>query len=80
MIDSLLQCTIKMQLQQHLNDHNTDTEFNSLQENFSVDQWVITESQTSQSSSKALKKINAELLETEKKRKLLFKRCCLTLI
>ena len=80
MIDSSLQHTMKMWLQQHLNDHNTDTEFNSLQENFSVDQWVITESQTSQSSSKTLDEIDAELLETEKKRELLLKRHHLTLI
>ena len=80
MIDSSLQCTMKMWLQQHLNNHNTNTEFNSLQENLSVGQWVITESQTSQSSSKILDEIDAELLETEKKRELLLKRHCLTLI
>ena len=80
MVDDLLQHTIKTWLQQHLNHHNTDTEFNSLQENLSVDQWVITESQTSQSSSKTLNKIDAELLKTEKKRELLLKRCCLALI
>ena len=80
MIDSSLQHTMKMQLQQHLNNHNIDTEFNSLQENLSVDQWVITESQTSQSSLKTLDKIDAELLKTEKKRQLFLKRCHLALI
>ena len=80
MIDDLLQCTMKIQLQQCLNNHNTDTEFNSLQEDLSVDQWVTAKSQTSQSSSKTLNKIDAELLKTEKKRELLLKRCCLALI
>ena len=80
MVDDLLQCTMKMQLQQQCNDHNTDTEFNSLQEKVSVDQWVTAESQTSQGSSKTLDEIDAELLETEKKRELLLKRHCLALI
>ena len=80
MIDGLLQCTMKTQSQQWHNNYNTDTEFNSLQEKVSVDQWVITESQTSQSSSKTLDEIDAELLETEKKRELLLKRHCLALI
>ena len=80
MIDDSLQHTMKTQSQWCFNDHNTDTEFNSLQENLSVDQWVTAESQTSQSSSKTLNKIDTELLETEKKRKLLLKRCCLASI
>ena len=80
MIDGLLQCTMKMWSQQWCNNHNTDTEFNSLQEKVTVDQWVITEPQTSQGSSKTLDEIDAELLETEKKRELLLKRHCLALI
>ena len=80
MIDDLLQCTMKMWSQQQCNDHNMNTEFNSLQEKVSVDQWVTAESQTSQSSSKTLDEIDAELLETEKKRELLLKRHCLALI
>ena len=80
MIDGLLQCTMKMQSQQQHNNHNTDTEFNSLQEEVSVDQWAITEPQTSQDSSKTFDEIDAELLETEKKRELLLKRCCLASI
>ena len=80
MVDSLLQHTMKTQLQQQCNDHNTDTESNPLQEEVSVGQWAITEPQTSQSSSKTLDEIDAELLETEKKRELLLKRHHLTLI
>ena len=80
MIDDLLQCTMKMWSQQQHNNYNTDIEFNSLQEKVSVDQWVTAESQTSQGSSKTLDEIDAELLETEKKRELLLKRHCLALI
>ena len=80
MIDSSLQHTMKMQLQQHLNDHDTDTEFNSLQKNLFIGQWVTAESQTSQDSLKTLDEIDSELLETEKKRELLLKRCHLALI
>ena len=80
MVDDLLQHTMKTQLQQQCNNHNMNTKFNSLQEKVSVGQWVITESQTSQGSSKTLDEIDAELLETEKKRELLLKRHCLTLI
>ena len=80
MIDGSLQHTMKTQSQWCLNNHNTDTEFNSLQENLFVDWWVITESQTSQSSLKTLNKIDVELLKTEKERELLLKRCHLALI
>ena len=69
-----------MWLQWWHNNYDTDTEFNSLQEKVSVDQWVTAESQTSQGSSKTLDEIDAELLETEKKRELLLKRHHLTLI
>ena len=79
-VDGLLQHTMKMWSQQWHNDCDTDTEFNSLQEKVSVDQWAITEPQTSQGSSKTLDEIDAELLETEKKRELLLKRHCLALI
>ena len=80
MVDGLLQHTMEMQLQQQHNNHNMNTEFNSLQKKVSVDQWATAESQASQSSSKTLNKIDAELLEAEKKRELLLKRHCLTLI
>ena len=80
MIDDSLQHTMKTQSQQHLNNCNINTEFNSLQEKVSVDQWVTAESQTSQGSLKILDEIDAELLETEKKRELLLKRHHLTLI
>ena len=80
MVDDLLQHTMKTQLQQQCNNHNMNTKFNSLQEKVSVGQWVITESQTSQGSSKILDEIDAELLETEKKRESLLKRHHLTLI